>query len=108
MTVPDSAHVLEFDGAARGNPGPAGCGALLFAPANAGGHVIWAGSAYIGHGTNNTAEYGGGHLGIRAAARLPDLSALHCRGDSALVVRQVQGQWPGRVFVLCTMAYSDS
>ena len=66
---------------------------MLYAPATAGGHVIWAGSSFLGHGTNNRAEYGGAILGLRASAQLPGLVALHCRGDSTLVVRQAAGRW---------------
>eukprot|EP00973_Karenia_brevis_P081925 11358597-Karenia_brevis.AAC.1 len=46
MDIPADAHILHFDGAARGNPGPAGSGAVLFAPQCAGGGVLWAGSAF--------------------------------------------------------------
>eukprot|EP00973_Karenia_brevis_P061052 8489195-Karenia_brevis.AAC.1 len=55
-SVPSHAHVLHFDGAARGNPGPAGSGAVLFAPVDNGGGVVWAGSSFVGqHATNNVA-----------------------------------------------------
>ena len=57
--VPDTSHILEFDGASRGNPGPSGAGAILFAPAASGGAVLWATSTFLGHGTNNSSEYQG-------------------------------------------------
>ena len=41
MRAPPNAHVLDFDGAARGNSGPAGAGAILCAPAYQGGAVVW-------------------------------------------------------------------
>ena len=93
MEVPDTSHVIEFDGASLRNPGPAGCGALIRTLAAAGGHVIWAGSMSLGHGTNNFAGYGGGNRRLGASAQLPGLVVLHCRGDSALVVRQAEGSW---------------
>ena len=43
--------------------------------------------------TNNQAEYGGATLGIRAAAQIAGMVALHCRGDSMLVVCQATGRW---------------
>ena len=98
LEVPATSYTLEFDGASLRNPGPAGAGALILAPAAEGGGVIWASSAPLGEGTNNFAEYSSAIHGLRAAARIPEvlggqLSALHCRGDSALVVRQAEGRW---------------
>ena len=91
--VPDNHRILYFDGAARGNPGPAGAGAVLFSPADAGGEVLWAGSVFVGiSATNNTAEYSGAILGVRAAAQMPGLQGLHCIGDSNLVVKQTTWQ----------------
>ena len=102
MEVPPTSYILKFDGAARGNPGPGGAGALMLAPAAEGGHVVWAGALPLGRCTNNHAEYWGANLSFRAAARvreltadaqLPQLTALHCIGDIALVIRQAESQW---------------
>ena len=54
---------------------------------------MWAGTTFLGSGTNNTVEYNGVIFGLRAAAQLADMTALHCRGDSALVARQAAGIW---------------
>ena len=95
LEVPETSHILEFDGASQQNPGPAGAGALIRAPARDGGNVVWACSAPLGPETNNVAEYSGGTLGIQAAARITGnpVAALHCRGDSMLVISQIQGRW---------------
>ena len=93
VEVPATSHILEFDGACSNNPGPSGAGALILAPAAVGGGVVWAGTTFLGSGTNNTAEYNGAIFGLRAAAQLADMTALHCRGDSALVARQAAGIW---------------
>jgi len=81
------AHVY-FDGACRGNPGPASVGWLLV-----GGDGIAAeGNARIGETTNNDAEY---QALIRAleAARDYGLDEVDIRGDSELIVKQVRGEW---------------
>src|SRR6056297_160563 len=81
------AHVY-FDGACRGNPGPASVGWVLV-----GGDGIAAeGNARIGETTNNDAEY---QALIRAleAARDYGLDEVDIRGDSELIVKQVRGEW---------------
>ncbi|MCL5008926.1 MAG: hypothetical protein M1400_01130, partial [Patescibacteria group bacterium] len=50
----DSA-IINTDGGARGNPGPAGIGAVFTAPD---GKILYEFKAYIGEATNNVAEYG--------------------------------------------------
>lgn len=83
---------LFFDGGARGNPGPAGAGALL---CRANGTVLWSGMKFLGTTTNNVAEYEGLIMGVQAAARflalMPATTILHVRGDSSLVLNQVRG-----------------
>ena len=92
--APADAYILEFDGGARGNPGPSGAGAILFAPASIGGGAVWAGHAFVGaQATNSDAEYNAAILGVRASARFLHNAPLHIRGDSALVIRQGEGRW---------------
>ena len=90
-----TSHILEFDGASLGSPGPAGAGAFLRAPAALGGDILWACSCPLGARTTNYAEYSGSFIGVQAAAHLAEIpaTALHCRGDSMLVVRSAEGRW---------------
>jgi ribonuclease HI len=80
---------LYADGAARGNPGPAGSGALLVAPD---GTRLAEIARPLGHATNNVAEYTALVLGLEEARRL-GIEELDVRMDSLLVVRQMQGLW---------------
>lgn len=82
--------VVEADGGARGNPGPAGWGALV-RDADTGEVLAERGEA-IGTATNNVAEYGGLIAGLTAAA---ELGAAHVevRMDSKLVIEQMSGRW---------------
>ncbi len=81
--------VVEADGGSRGNPGPAGYGALV----REGGLVIAERAAAIGTATNNVAEYRGLIAGLQAALDV-DLSAeVEVRMDSKLVVEQMSGRW---------------
>ncbi len=86
-----TAATLYFDGGARGNPGLAGCGAVLYCDVT--GAVLWSGSNYLGrHVTNNVAEYQGLLLGLQQA-RERGVRRLVVKGDSKLVVNQVSGRW---------------
>ncbi|GIJ68297.1 bifunctional RNase H/acid phosphatase [Virgisporangium ochraceum] len=82
--------IVEADGGSRGNPGPAGYGAVVLDPADS--QVLAERSESIGTATNNVAEYGGLIAGLRAAA---ELGATHVevRMDSKLVVEQMSGRW---------------
>lgn len=84
------AVVVEADGGARGNPGPAGWGALVREAAT--GEVLLERSAAIGHATNNVAEYGGLIAGLRAAAEL-GATTVEVKMDSKLVIEQMAGRW---------------
>ncbi|MEU9094330.1 bifunctional RNase H/acid phosphatase [Streptomyces sp. NPDC087901] len=96
MTQPRQ-FVVEADGGSRGNPGPAGYGAVVIDPAT--GETLAEAAEYIGVATNNVAEYKGLIAGLRAAkALVPDASAdggprVHVRMDSKLVVEQMSGRW---------------
>lgn len=81
-----------FDGGSRGNPGPAGCGAAVFAGEDASGAPTSTGCAYIGHATNNQAEYEGLILGLGLALQ-QGAQSVTVRGDSMLVVNQVNNKW---------------
>ena len=78
-----------FDGAARGNPGPAGAGALLIDDEN---NIIWETARSLGTKTNNEAEYSALILLLKAAKER-DVTKLDVYGDSKLVVCQVSKQW---------------
>jgi probable phosphoglycerate mutase len=82
--------IVEADGGARGNPGPAGFGAVVREAAT--GEVLLEAGEAIGVATNNVAEYSGLIAGLKAAA---DLGAVEVevRMDSKLVVEQMSGRW---------------
>lgn len=82
--------VVEADGGSRGNPGPAGYGAVVRAPDT--GEVLAERSAAIGTATNNVAEYRGLIAGLEAAAEL-GAAEVEARMDSKLVVEQMCGRW---------------
>jgi broad specificity phosphatase PhoE/ribonuclease HI len=82
--------IVEADGGARGNPGPAGYGAVVREAST--GEVLVERAAALGVATNNVAEYSGLIAGLQAAA---DLGAVDVdvRMDSKLVVEQMSGRW---------------
>ncbi len=87
--VPGGTWVLAIDGGARGNPGPAGAGAVLYDPAG----VRADGRAFpLGTMTNNAAEYEGLVRGL-AMARERGATRLLVRSDSELLVRQMTGAY---------------
>jgi ribonuclease HI len=81
--------VVNVDGGARGNPGPAAIAAVV---RGADGEVLEERGERIGHATNNVAEYRALLLGIESAAAL-GADELELVGDSELVVRQVKGEY---------------
>ncbi len=80
---------LYCDGAARGNPGPAGAGAVIVSPA---GHIVAKVGKFLGDETNNVAEYTGLILGLKRAKAM-GIKELEVLADSELVVRQVNGEY---------------
>ncbi|MGX9671559.1 bifunctional RNase H/acid phosphatase [Mycobacterium sp. HM-7] len=82
--------LVEADGGSRGNPGPAGYGAVVFSADRA--EVLAESSASIGVATNNVAEYRGLIAGLEAAAAL-DADDVAVSMDSKLVVEQMSGRW---------------
>jgi ribonuclease HI len=81
--------VLWTDGAARGNPGPAGIGAILKSSA---GEVLYTGSEYLGHTTNNVAEYKALILGLLGALQ-HGVGSIEVRADSELLIKQLKGEY---------------
>jgi ribonuclease H / adenosylcobalamin/alpha-ribazole phosphatase len=80
--------LIHTDGAARGNPGPAGAGAILRDAAN--GDVVAEIAQSLGRATNNVAEWTAVELGLREALRL-GATHVDLRMDSELVARQLAG-----------------
>ncbi|MFI6820703.1 bifunctional RNase H/acid phosphatase [Micromonospora sp. NPDC050187] len=85
-----AAVVVEADGGSRGNPGPAGYGAVVRDADT--GEVLAERSEAIGTATNNVAEYRGLIAGLTAAAEL-GATRVEARMDSKLVVEQMSGRW---------------
>ncbi|MGP4011461.1 bifunctional RNase H/acid phosphatase [Streptomyces sp. 4N124] len=83
--------IVEADGGSRGNPGPAGYGAVVTDAAT--GETLAEASEYLGIATNNVAEYRGLLAGLRAAHALDPAATVHVRMDSKLVVEQMSGRW---------------
>jgi ribonuclease HI len=81
--------LVNVDGGARGNPGPAAIAAVLREP---GGEIIEERGERIGRATNNVAEYRALLLGIELAAG-QGAKELELVGDSELIVRQVKGEY---------------
>lgn len=80
-------HVY-FDGASRGNPGPAAVGWVLVS----GDGIVAEDGQRIGRATNNQAEYEALLTALKAADRF-GFNELEIRGDSQLIVKQVKGSW---------------
>ncbi|MFY9905061.1 MAG: ribonuclease HI family protein [Terriglobales bacterium] len=90
FSAPKSApatHTAHVDGGARGNPGPAGYGVAI---QDASGHPVAELSEYLGHRTNNYAEYQGLLAALRYASE-NHIKALKVISDSELMVRQMKG-----------------
>ena len=85
---PSCEYVLHFDGCSKGNPGPAGIGAVL----SKSGSEEWCGCQFIGNRTNNQSEYSALILGLKEALSR-NIKQLQVYGDSLLVINQVTGQF---------------
>lgn len=83
--------LVETDGGSRGNPGPAGYGAVVLT-ADGSRTVLAERAEGIGHASNNVAEYRGLIAGLTAAAEL-GAREVEVRADSKLVVEQMSGRW---------------
>jgi ribonuclease HI len=86
---PDTYLIAHVDGGSRGNPGPSAYGVVI--TDQAGGKVA-ALSNYLGHQTNNYAEYQGLLAALEYATKNGH-KALKVVGDSELLVKQIRGQY---------------
>jgi ribonuclease HI len=86
--TPPAHHLIAHsDGGARGNPGPAGFGVVI---QDESGKKVAALSEYLGHQTNNFAEYQGLIAALEYAVKTGP-KALKLISDSELLVRQIKG-----------------
>lgn len=83
--------VIEADGGARGNPGPAAFGALVYRADTK--EIIFEIGKTIGVATNNVAEYQGLIAGLTAVREINPEAFVQVRMDSKLVVEQMSGNW---------------
>jgi ribonuclease HI len=81
--------VVNVDGGARGNPGPAAIAAVVATPE---GEILDRAAETIGRATNNVAEYRALLLGIERAAAA-GAAEVELVGDSELIVKQVRGEY---------------
>jgi ribonuclease H / adenosylcobalamin/alpha-ribazole phosphatase len=81
--------IVETDGAARGNPGPAGIGVVV---SGRDGEVLATIAEGIGEATNNVAEYTAAIEGLRRARELGATDVL-LRSDSRLLIEQLAGRF---------------
>ena len=88
-SAPGRRVAVEADGGSRGNPGPAGFGAVVLSPT---GETLAEAAEAIGRATNNVAEYRGLIAGLDAALAL-GATQVDVRMDSKLVVEQMSGRW---------------
>lgn len=82
---------VEADGGSRGNPGPAGYGAVVRDGVS--GAVLAERAGFLGVATNNVAEYNGLIAGLEAALALDPQASIAVHMDSKLVVEQMSGRW---------------
>jgi len=86
---PEFDFQMNFDGCSRGNPGLSGAGAVIYHDND----EIWGGSFFVGEqSTNNHAEYAGLILGLQQARYLK-IKNLLIKGDSQLVINQMDGKY---------------
>jgi ribonuclease HI len=89
VTGDEAEWLLMVDGAARGNPGKAGCGAAIW---DENGVIVKELSRYLGETTNNVAEYEALLMGLEAMIALGRKN-IRVQSDSELMVRQLNGQY---------------
>lgn len=90
MSAVPTRVIVEADGGSRGNPGPAGYGAVVWDADRE--RVLAERKEALGVATNNVAEYRGLIAGLSAAAEL-GAREVDVRMDSKLVVEQMTGRW---------------
>jgi ribonuclease HI len=89
---PEHYLIAHSDGGARGNPGPAGYGVVI---QDQSGRKVAHLSEYLGHQTNNFAEYQGLIAALEYAVQNGP-KALKLISDSELLVRQIKGIYKGK------------
>lgn len=82
----ETLYTIKFDGGSRGNPGPSGCGFVIYKN----DIIITKGSHYLGENTNNYAEYKGVILALKEAHKRKYKNII-VKGDSLLVINQLKG-----------------
>ena len=82
-------HSMYFDGASRGNPGPASFGGVIYDEDK---HEMINYKKKIGVETNNFAEYSGLLAGLKVCIQY-NIRKINVFGDSKLAVEQVNGNW---------------
>ena len=89
-----AAWLMQFDGAANPNPGPASSGAVLWSPPDLEGRrtPVFEMGKYLGKATNNIAEVQGLLLGLKIAA-IRGARELLIEGDSELIIFQQTGKY---------------
>lgn len=90
MSKPENL-IVEADGGSRGNPGPAGSGAVVINADT--GEVILEVAKFIGVATNNVAEYLALKSGLEGALEINPSARILVRMDSKLVIEQMSGTW---------------
>lgn len=80
---------LFSDGACRGNPGLGGAGAVITDESD---KILWEGKEYLGHCTNNIAEYRALMLGLKGALA-NGFNSLEVYLDSELLANQINGSY---------------
>jgi ribonuclease HI len=90
----EAAWLIQFDGAANPNPGPASSGAVLWSPKDLDGrrNPVFESGKYLGKATNNIAEVQGLLLGLQIAATRGARELL-IEGDSELIIFQQTGKY---------------
>lgn len=81
--------IVYSDGWSRWNPWPSGCGVFITDSKNA---AIEKRHKFIGHATNNIAEYTAAYLGIQRAIELK-ATEIELRADSQLLIEQLSGRY---------------
>lgn len=90
----EAAWLIQFDGAANPNPGPASSGAVLWSPKDLDGKrtPVFESGKFLGKATNNIAEVQGLLLGLQIAATRGAREVL-IEGDSELIIFQQTGKY---------------
>jgi ribonuclease HI len=89
----DHCYRMHFDGCSKGNPGPAGAGAVIYENFKNDLYEIWADSCYVGDkATNNESEYTGLLFGMKEALRR-GIQKIDVYGDSEVVIKQMRGEY---------------